>query len=160
VETPENQGVSVFEFSALAKLVSTILPPQTETRAGIRTPELMARSRRNACLVAQACDQFRGNEIVVLDLTGITPVFDYFVITSANNSRQMRAIVEGVDDVMVAHGSAKIGIEGYHADWICQDYGDVVLQVFTPTSRKHYDLEHLWGDAPHVDWQAELGTER
>lgn len=94
----------------------------------------------------------------MLDVSGATPMFDFFVIASANNLRQMRALAEGVDDVMAELGSERLGVEGFQGPWICQDYGDVVLHVFTPEAREHYDLEHLWGDAPHVDWQAELSS--
>lgn len=140
----------------LIQKVNTILQTPPDTRAGVRNPDMLDRSRRNALLTAQACDQYRGGDVVVLDLTNITPVFDYFVIASANSNRQMRAIAEGVDNVMAAHGSKRRGVEGFEGNWICQDYGDVVLHVFTPAARQLYDLEHLWGDAPKVDWEAEV----
>jgi ribosome-associated protein len=136
--------------------VTTILQTTPDTRAGIRNPEMLERSRRHAVLMAQACEQYRGGDVVVLDLTNITPVFDFFVIASANSNRQMRAIAEGVDNVMAEHGSARRGVEGFEGNWICQDYGDVVLHVFTPAAREHYDLEHLWGDAPRVSWETEV----
>lgn len=114
----------------------------------------IARSLQSACLCAKVCDDLRGKDTVVLDLTGITPLFDYFVITSGTNRRQTHAIAEETDRVLSEHGSKRFGIEGYESStWIVQDYGDIVLHVFTPETRRLYDLEHLWGDAPHVDWQ-------
>lgn len=80
----------------------------------------------------------------------------------------MRAIADEVNRVLGEEGSSRLGVEGYEtSSWILQDYGDVVLHVFTPETRGVYDLEHLWADAPRVDWRAhvensaqETGTRR
>lgn len=110
----------------------------------------------DAVAAARACDDYRGRETVVLDLTGITPICDYFVITTATNRRQMNAIADEVHRRLTESGSRRLGREGYDSStWVVQDYGDVVLHVFAPETRAHYDLENLWGDAPHVDWQSE-----
>ncbi len=113
----------------------------------------LARSLESACLCAKVCDELRGKDTVVLDLSNITPMFDFFVITTGTNRRQLHAIAEESDRVLAESGSKRLGIEGYEGStWIVQDYGDVVLHVFTAEARELYDLEHLWGDAPHVDW--------
>ena len=123
---------------------------------GKRRPRSLEEARRNACRVAQVCSEFRGADILVLDLTQITPLFDYFVIATGNSRRQNRAIANTADDVMAALDSPRRGTEGMDGPWICHDYGDVVLHVFMPEAREHYDLENLWADAPRVDWQREL----
>jgi ribosome-associated protein len=90
-------------------------------------------------------------------LTRVTPIFDFFVLTTATSARQMRAIADEVDRVLSGEGSRCPGIEGTTAaTWILQDFGDVVLHVFTTKARTLYDLEHLWADAVPVDWQAYL----
>ena len=100
-------------------------------------------------------DDYRGRDTLVLDLTNITPFVDYFVLTTGTSRRQMHAVAEEVDRVLQTEGSGRLGIEGYDTStWILQDYGDIVLHVFTPEARSKYDLEHLWADAPRVDWQA------
>ena len=115
-----------------------------------------SRSLTHAGLAARVCDEFRGEETIILDLTDVTPLFDYFVITTGRNRRQMHGIAEEVDRVLNEAGSERMGIEGYtESSWIVQDYGDVVLHVFTPEARDLYDLEHLWADAARVDWQGE-----
>jgi len=102
-------------------------------------------------------DDYRGRDTLVLDLTSITPVFDYFVLTTGTSRRQMHAIAEEVDRILKAEGSSRQGIEGYaNSVWILQDYGDVVLHVFAPEARALYDLEHLWADAPRIDWQRQI----
>lgn len=113
------------------------------------------RSLDQACLCAQVADDYRGQDTLVLDLTGVTPIMDYFVVSTATSSRQMRALAEEVNRVMKEHGSRHRGVEGADGrTWILQDYGDVVLHIFSPEARKLYDLEHLWADAPRVDWKA------
>lgn len=93
----------------------------------------------------------------MLDLTPVTPIFDFFVITTATSARQMRAIADEVDRALTADGSQRLGTEGTAAaTWILQDFGDIVLHVMTAEARKLYDLENLWADAVPVDWQAYL----
>jgi ribosome-associated protein len=114
-------------------------------------------SIRHACLCARIADEYRGHDTRVLDLTRVTPIFDFFVLTTATSARQMRAIADEVDRVLSGEGSHCPGIEGAEAaTWILQDFGDVVLHVFTAEARTLYGLEHLWADAVQVDWQAFL----
>ncbi|MBX3440666.1 MAG: ribosome silencing factor [Planctomycetaceae bacterium] len=116
-------------------------------------------SLSDAIKAAQVCDAYRGQDTVVLDLTSITPICDYFVITTATNRRQLHAIADEVHRMLKASGSRRMGREGYDAsNWVVQDYGDVVLHVFAPETRALYDLENLWGDAVQVDWQADADS--
>ena len=114
-------------------------------------------SRELACLAAKAADDFKGKDTVVLDMTPVTPIVDFFVVTSATSARQMRAIAEEVEKLMKTNGSRpRVGVEGRTSEtWILQDYGDIVLHVFSAGGRELYDLEHLWADAPPVDWKTE-----
>jgi ribosome-associated protein len=109
-------------------------------------------------VIANVCDSFRGKDTVVLDVSQQTPLFDFFVICTGSSRRQLRAIAETADDEMVKRRTERLGREGDDAPWICHDYGDIVLHVFTPEGRSLYDLEGLWGDAQRVDWQAKLET--
>ncbi|MBL8850544.1 MAG: ribosome silencing factor, partial [Planctomycetaceae bacterium] len=82
-----------------------------------------------------------------------TPLFDYFVIGTGNSRRQMHAIAGEVRKVLKRYGSKRLGLEGLDSSkWIVQDFGDVVVHLFTEEARGLYDLEHLWGDALRVDW--------
>ena len=97
----------------------------------------------------------------MLDLTSVTPIVDYFVITTATSRRQMHAIADEVSRVLSGHGSRRLGQEGYEGEsWVLQDFGDIVLHVFSPEARRVYDLERLWADAARVDWPAAVGRER
>jgi len=123
---------------------------------GIRREDALRRSLENACLIANVCEGFRGKDTTVLDVTQVSPLFDFFVITTGNSRRQLRSIAEASDDLLSSRNSDRLGREGNDAPWICHDYGDVVLHVFAPDARGLYDLENLWGDAVRVDWQAFL----
>lgn len=122
-----------------------------------RSDEAIAESRANAIICAKIADEYRSKDIVILDLTEITPIVDFFVIATGATRRQMHAVAEEVDRVFEQSGSARVGLEGYReSNWILQDYGDIVLHVFTEEMRKLYDLERLWADAPRVEWQESM----
>lgn len=104
--------------------------------------------------MARIADEFRAQEIVILDLRNVTPITDYFVIATANSGRQMQALADEVGRVLKGLGQRPLGVEGVEGTtWVLQDYGDVVLHVFNPESRKLYDLERLWADGVRVEWQ-------
>lgn len=111
-------------------------------------------SLERARLCARVCEQFKGQNIVVLDVAKITPLFDYFIITTASNQRQAHAIAEEIRVLMKQDHAHRRNIEGKDSSWILGDYGDIVLHIFNEESRELYDLERLWGDAPQVEWQS------
>ena len=119
------------------------------------------RSLQLALAAARAADQNRGEEIVVLDMRAITPVFDYFVIVTGNSRRQLHAISEEIDRSLEGElGDHRLGIEGYNESrWILLDYGNVVIHLFDAETRDYYDLEQFWSSAPQVPlpWHQENG---
>ncbi len=134
---------------------STLETPQI---AAPRSKELYAVSRANAVAAAAIADQLRGQEILVLDLTGVTSIVDFFVIATGTSHRQLHAIADEVNRKLKREGgNRRLNIEGYRTEgnWILTDYGDVVLHVFTTEGRALYNLEQLWADAPRIDWKAE-----
>lgn len=105
-------------------------------------------------MIARLMEDYRGQDTVVLDMTNLTAVFDFFVITTGTSRRQMHAMAEEADRVMEEKGSDRIGREGFDNDaWVLEDYGNVVLHIFNPESRDIYNLESLWADAVRVDWK-------
>jgi ribosome-associated protein len=123
--------------------------PTTETRR--------QRSLELALAAARTADDHRGQDIVVLDMRGMTTEFDYFVIVTGNSRRQLHAISEEIDRVLEAElGDERFGIEGYNESrWILLDYGSVVIHLFDAETREYYALEDLWGHAERValPWQ-------
>jgi ribosome-associated protein len=87
--------------------------------------------------------------LVILDLRGLSGFTDYFVIASADASRQVRALAERVEARLTAERVRMSHREGAgEAHWILLDYQDVVVHIFDEQTRQFYDLERLWGDAP------------
>jgi ribosome-associated protein len=91
-------------------------------------------------------------DIVVLDLRKAAGFTDYFLICTGQNTRQIRAIADAVEDALAREHVKPAHIEGYRgADWILLDYFDFVVHVFTEQTRAFYELERLWGSASTVD---------
>lgn len=114
----------------------------------------MVTTRQLATVCAEACDDKKAADIVVLDVRKLTYISDYFVICSTTNDRQARAITEGCRAEMKALEVKEMGVEGLNdARWIVQDFGDIVVHIFHESQREFYDLEGLWADAPRVRWK-------
>ncbi len=106
-----------------------------------------------ASLCARVAADFKGRDIVVLDMRGITPLYDYFVLVTGASRRQIHTLAEEIDAALHAEGDRRLSIEGYEAGkWVVQDYGDVIVHVFDSESRRKFALEELWADAEPVDW--------
>ncbi|MCK0471625.1 ribosome silencing factor [Halalkalibacter sp. APA_J-10(15)] len=102
-------------------------------------------------LVAQAMDDKRGENIVALNMKGVSVIADYFVICHANSDKQVQAIAEEVKKSAQKEGIEIKRLEGFdQARWVLIDLGDVVTHVFHKDERPYYNLEKLWGDAPEV----------
>jgi ribosome-associated protein len=106
-------------------------------------------ARGRADLIARAGLDKKAEDVLVLDVRGLTSYADYFVLMTADSDRQAGAIADAVDETLEAEGASKVGVEGYQGGrWILVDYGDVVAHVFNREARGFYDLEGLWADAP------------
>jgi ribosome-associated protein len=113
-----------------------------------------------ACLAAKTAADNKAKDIAVLDLRAVTPVFDFFVISTAASRRQVHTIVEDTDAALRGVGDERLSVEGYESSkWVVQDFGDVVVHVFDTDTRDYYNLEELWADAEKVDWEAEMDGE-
>ena len=109
-------------------------------------------SRRTAVSAARAALEKKAEEVVVLDLRGVSGYTDFLVIGSGTNERQLEAIADGVEKELTAQGHRVIGSEGQRGGrWVLLDFGDVVVHVFHGDDRTHYDLEGLWADAPRIE---------
>jgi len=107
-----------------------------------------------AALAARVAVENKGRDVVVLDMRGITPLYDFFVLATGISRRQIHTITEEVDATLSEHGDRRLSVEGYESSkWVVQDYGDVVVHVFDAPTREYYGLEDLWADAPRVDWE-------
>jgi ribosome-associated protein len=108
----------------------------------------------NACLCARIAADNKARDILVLDMREQSPLFDYFVIATGASRRQLHTLAEETDAAMHRLGEERLSIEGYEAGkWVVQDYGDIVIHLFSDEAREYYRLEDLWQDAARVDWE-------
>ena len=107
-----------------------------------------------ALICARTANENKAKDILVLDMRKITPLYDYFVISTGASRRQIHSIAEEIDDRMKKVGDKRIGLEGYEASrWVVQDYGDVVVHIFVKVAWFYFSLEELWADAARIDWK-------
>lgn len=119
-------------------------------------PRTIPAALDRACLAARTAADNKGRDVVVLDMRGVTPIYDFLVLATGASRRQMHTLAEETDAALAKAGDRRLSIEGYESSrWIVQDYGDVVVHVFEPESREYYALEDLWADARRVDWERE-----
>ena len=119
------------------------------------TGQFILPSLDRAQLCARVASDNKARDILVLDMRGITPLYDFFVLSTGSSRRQIHTISEEVDAALRDVGDRRLSIEGYQASsWVVQDYGDGMVHVFNPQTRDSYALEELWADAPRVDWES------
>ncbi|KOO43851.1 ribosome silencing factor [Priestia koreensis] len=103
-------------------------------------------------LVAKAADDKRAEDVIALNMQGVSLVADYFVICHGNSDKQVQAIAREIKEKAHENELNVKRIEGLEeARWVLVDLGDVVAHIFHKDERDYYKLERLWGDAPHVD---------
>ncbi len=108
-----------------------------------------------ARLCAQAADNKKGEDILVLDVREISSVSDYFVIVTGQSEPHLKAVRNEIEAKLKEMGASCKGIDGFpHSQWVVMDYFDVLVHIFAKEPREFYALERLWGDAPKVVWQA------
>ena len=91
----------------------------------------------------------KGEDILVLNLTGVADFTDYFLICTGSSDTHVKALADAVIEGMKAAGHRPWHMEGYETrKWVLFDFFDVVVHIFQPTSRAFYRLERLWGDVP------------
>ncbi|MHC1725209.1 MAG: ribosome silencing factor [Syntrophobacteraceae bacterium] len=132
--------------------------PDLGTTAGAekqgKTPPNPMSSEEKAVLCAREASGFKGLDLVVLDVSRFSSFADYFIICSGKSSRQVQGISDNVETNLKAKGLRPLGVEGKsEGHWVLMDYGDVIIHVFYEPVRFFYDLESLWADAPHLQWE-------
>ncbi len=100
-------------------------------------------------LVIDALEDIKAQDIVVIDVSGVTDVMDTLVVASGNSNRQVKALADNVVEECKKAGFQPLGVEGLDsAEWVLVDLGDVVVHVMLPETRKFYELEKLWAVRP------------
>lgn len=93
----------------------------------------------------EALEDLKGRDIVVLDTSRLSSLFECVVIASGDSTRQTKAMAKRVQDRLKALGASVIGVEGeQEGDWILVDMGSLIVHIMHPATRAYYNLEELW----------------
>ena len=106
---------------------------------------------------ARAAAERKAEQIIAIDVSERLALTDVFLIVSGANDRQVRSIVDAVDEAMFKAGAKRKMREGFdEARWVLIDYGDIVVHVQQTEDREFYSLERLWKDCPTIELPADL----
>jgi ribosome-associated protein len=109
--------------------------------------------KRLVDLAAHAAWEVKAHKPIILDLRGISSIADHFLICSADSDRHVRAIADHIGECLEQADVPLHHREGYsEARWILLDYHDLIIHIFDAETRRYYNLEWLWGDAPQREY--------
>ncbi|WP_407947626.1 ribosome silencing factor [Paradesulfitobacterium ferrireducens] len=98
--------------------------------------------------VLNLVEEKKGRDLVLLNLKGVSPVTDYFLIATGNSVTQVKAITDNLQEKLPDLGIPLLRVEGMpEAQWVLADCGDLVVHIMTPETRDFYNIERLWSDA-------------
>ncbi|MGH7564905.1 MAG: ribosome silencing factor [Gemmatimonadota bacterium] len=121
-----------------------------------RDPSGGADSRVLAEAAAREAVDRRGEDVVLLDLRGLTSATDYFIIVSGESDVQVRAIATRIEERLRREEMRPWHVEGLkNGRWVLLDYVDFVVHVFHKAARRYYELERLWADAPAASFASQ-----
>lgn len=111
-------------------------------------------------IAARAADSKKATDILIQDVRELVGITDFFVIVTAQNNRQISAVLDAIEEAEIKEAGVKpFGVEGAQEGfWALQDYGDFVVHVFQPEGRDYYRLEEIWNDAPTIPFVSENET--
>ena len=119
-----------------------------------RQPHTDEATRAFAVEIARLAHDDKCEDVLLLDVRGLSQITDYLVIASGTSERQMRSVLDHLKELGDATGHVAFRTNADQGGtWLLTDFVDVVVHVFEPNTRAHYDLEMLWGDAPRIDWR-------
>lgn len=133
-------------------MTSTVIPEAGDDERKQR--QRYEAARQFAIDAARLASLTHCSHIVVLDVSAVSPVTDFFVIATGTSPRQMRTVCDEIEELGEPGGNRALSRSGYEGDhWILVDFVDVVVHLFNGDARLFYDLENLWGDAKTVEWR-------
>lgn len=99
------------------------------------------------------------DDVLIYDVRGQSVLTDYIIIASGTSDVQMRSVGRHVNQLAQTYDLERYGREHDQSrKWIVLDYVEVMVHLFEPATRAHYDLEMMWGDSPRVAWQRPGGS--
>lgn len=133
----------------------SITPEELTTRSQPSADAKTTDAARDfAVAAARLVSDLHCEDVVVFDVTGISQVTNFIVIASGTSDRQIKSVGSEVADLGAQHGFDRYGSDRDAAStWCVVDLVEVMVHLFEPATRGHYDLEMMWGDAPKVSWR-------
>jgi len=112
----------------------------------------LVEAEKFALLLAKEALDKKAVEPSLLDASALSAYADFFLVVSASNERQVKAIADAIERRAKNEGHRPMGVEGSNgARWILLDFGEVIVHVFHEDARYHYDFDGLWADARRVE---------
>lgn len=109
-------------------------------------------SKQITKIAFDALEDKKGVNIKVIDISNISILADYFIISGGTNENQVKALADNVEEELAKVDAMPKQIEGYNnANWILMDYQDVIIHIFNEQDRLFFDLERIWSDGQLVD---------
>jgi ribosome-associated protein len=109
-------------------------------------------SWEKALLISRFALDKKAYDLVLLEVSEVTSIADYFIICSGRSDRQVQSIAQGIEQDLGKEGIKPLSVEGQsRCQWLLMDFTDVIVHVFFQPVREFYDLEGLWSHAPRVD---------
>jgi ribosome-associated protein len=103
---------------------------------------------------ARLLHEYHCEDLVIFDVRGLSEVTNYILLGTGTSDRQIKSVSRYLGELARDHGMERLGTEGDEAStWLVLDYVEVMVHLFEPATRAHYDLEMLWGDADRVSWR-------
>lgn len=114
----------------------------------------MEQAKKMAKIAYDALDEKKGEEIRIIDISGVSVLADYFIIANGANDSQVRALVDNVEEKLHKTGCSLKQREGQGSGgWVLLDFGDVIVHIFDKENRLFYDLERIWRDGRVVEYE-------
>ena len=111
----------------------------------------MHQSKEMARIAYNALSDKKGEDIKIIDITGISVLADYFIIANGNSDSQVNALVDNVEEELHKAGYPLRQREGQASgSWVLLDFGDIIVHVFDKENRLFYDLERIWKDGKDI----------
>jgi len=138
------------ENKTMAKKTSKKTVKKQTAKINIKRPK-RSTDKQLALSAARIAQDRNCTDITILDLRGISPAANYFVIATGTSDRQSRTVADEISQEAKKQGHQRFGIAGYErGQWILLDFVTVVVHIFDAEHRNYYNLEMLWGDAKQL----------
>ena len=116
-----------------------------------KTKKTRTEDKQLALTAAKIAEELNCTDVTIIDLTGISPVTNFFVIATSTSGRQGRTVADEISMEAKKQGHLRFGIAGHdRGQWILLDFVSVVIHILDEQSREYYNLEMLWGDAKQL----------